>query len=118
MDSMNAPLIDPEAIAKEIGERKDEIVKGVVTRLITEIGQQVDWSLKSEISNEVAKIVKEEMQEDIKAAVQAAKPIVLDEVKNACAKVSANIGSAMAAKAGANIELSWKLRELLKAMFE
>jgi hypothetical protein len=114
---MTLEAITPEAIAQEIAGRKEEIIKGITDNLIKSIGQSCEWSLSSEIGREVAAIVKAEMLEEIKASIQAAKPQILEAVKDACVKVAAEVGKAMVTKAASNMD-GWNGREVMKKLFD
>lgn len=109
--------ISAEAIQREILSRKDEITQAVVTNLVNTISTQSHYSLNAEISAAVNAIVKEQLMAEIKTAVVSAKPLIMESLTEAIAKVCSQIGTVMLKKAGENIT-GYRGREILEKLFQ
>lgn len=109
--------ISAEAIQSEILSRKDEITQAVVTNLVNTISNQSHYSLNAEISAAVNSIVKEQLMAEIKAAVVAAKPLIMESLAEAISKVCSQIGTVMLKKAGENIA-GYRGREIIEKLFQ
>lgn len=99
-----------------------ESAQDVQTQVKEQIKKQIIDGLTWNLREEVAKIVKEtietDMKEEIKAIIIEQQPLILDELRNALAKISAQIGNQLVEKATSNLAHSWNASKVFEAVFK
>src|SRR5690606_24536395 len=104
-------------IIRIVQESSEEIKKQVVENLKRRIIDNLTYELHDGTTKIIIDFINDHLKDDIQKILEEAKPAIIEEIKKGIISGVGELANSMIVQAQTNIEDSWRLKEVIRQLF-